>query len=331
MEENNIKIQKEIIDKLRKKYSQEEIDNALPFIMIKFRTKNNRFLSGNPEVITQEIEDVILLPTNFKHKTFEFGHVLSDIYGNTLLTNRSLKYKKDSNEVWVSIKKCTDNDFLVTKVSHNEKVSKHFKYDNTKKEFESETDLSQYEIMFPTTDKQEIAVLKKNNKYMLYSFKQKRIISPEVDSLELVSDENEKLLFKFADHVESILGKEENPNIDFPRIISLYDRLQSKRFGPRIKDSENMDSVKKKITTLIGFITEDGIMYDGVYDEYFNQVRTYELNDKPDFVQYIRLKNCISNDLDHEVEKEMARKESSKVTQDNFYKKVKTFTYEKKD
>ena len=109
----------------------------------------------------------------------------------------------------------------------------------------------------------------------LYSLSKKDFVSPTVSKMEQISDK----LLKFTDDIPSTV------------------------------DIEG----KKCYSSIIGFITVDGKLYNGVYDELSNKEIECELNSKPNFEEYDELRKSIQEKLDQK-----ALKEANKQVTKNF-------------
>ena len=264
-------LQDEISKKINRKYSKKELREAIPLIIVKLNKKKEE----------KTVSDVVLFTDRFKDELFDSKYVIGDIYGNI--------HTKEA--MFLYIKKCGDNDFLIIRFNENEKEIKHFRYDKEKQELTEEFDLANYSISFPIKGRPDLAILNNDGKFSLYSFKEKRIISPEFDTLSVSSNENDRIFFQFTDTVESNLEE--------------------------TITTENGSEVAKRKTRILGFISEDGVMCDSVFDEYSNKTICWDLNSDNEFRQYSVLKNTISISLDQEIEDKYLKQTETKLSKIN--------------
>lgn len=110
----------------------------------------------------------------------------------------------------------------------------------------------------------------------LYSVKRKDYITPKFEELELVEGSNGKL-FKFRD---------------------------------TIKSTEKVDG-EAISTALVGFINNEGLFSQEIYDERDNKVRVVDLNSHPETMQYKSLKKALIWHLNNEAQ-EINEKEKEK-------------------
>lgn len=78
-----------------------------------------------------------------------------------------------------------------------------------------------------------------------------------------------------------------------------------------------------EITNVIGIITSDGIMYNGVFDESLGKTREIDLNSHPNYMQYESLKRTIARELDDKDDEILAQKnrflkKALRVTKEQF-------------
>lgn len=76
-------------------------------------------------------------------------------------------------------------------------------------------------------------------------------------------------------------------------------------------------------TNVIGIITSDGIMHNGVFDENLGKTREIDLNSHPNYMQYEALKRTIARELDDKedeilVQRNKFLKKALKVTKEKF-------------
>lgn len=137
----------------------------------------------------------------------------------------------------------------------------------------------------------------KPKKQKLYSIRKKEVITPAVDLIYPPKNTDNGLIFTFEDTVES---------------------------------TETING-QKKSDKIIGAVNSDGVMYDGVYDTYFNREIHHNLDNDPKFHKYKALAGYISELLDEEIEKEYKKRNSGKILGKVFEENIRNNGFKRKD
>ena len=256
---------KEIRDRIKSNYTEEELKEHSKFFLAKY-TKHNDII---------ELSEVMPIDNNIDPFELEEGLVLTDANGRVLI---------DSHDC--------DKSILVQAVSNNRLlvIYRDVIYKKKEKEYHNdqaifyEYDGEKLKTIETVSDRQsrfDIKVIKSDDDYpiliinelnngkktsYLYSMKTNKRISPIVTSIAVISV-GDKIL-RYSDTIRSSI---------------------------RYNDEEIEN-------TIIGFMNIDGTLKNNVFDSRINDIRNVELNTHPAFMQYRALKNAISRELDEEVE-----------------------------
>lgn len=261
---------KEIQDRIKNNYTEEELKEHSKFFLAKYTKHNDKV----------ELSEVMPIDNNIDSFELEEGLVITDANGKILIDSHSCDKS-------ILVQAVSNNRLLVIyrDVIYNEKEKEYYnnsaifyEYDGGKlKAIETISDKqSRFDIkVIKSDDDYPILIINELNNgkktSYLYSMKTNKRISPIVTSIAVISA-GEKLL-RYTDTIKSSL---------------------------RYNDEEIEN-------TIIGFMNIDGTLKNNVFDSRINDIRNVELNTHPAFMQYRALKNAISRELDEEVEQRIEK------------------------
>ena len=245
-------------------------ENASSFVFCYFKDEKN-----------DEI-DIVPIYNDIKNANMSSNNMMiTDKFGNLLLDLKDFNYDNvlinyvNGNDLIVSNYTLIKPQYVYKKVYNS---INHYVYNDIEKNIvlkerffiNNDNRLINFEML---NDKKDVFLIETidnfHRKARLYSVSKRKYITPDFTKIEYVENTNYELL-KYTDNVESNL------------------LINDISFNSNI----------------IGFITIDGIFYNGVYDEITNKEIECELNSKPNFEEYYNLKKMIQGKLDEKVIKE---------------------------
>ena len=132
------------------------------------------------------------------------------------------------------------------------------------------------------------------------------IIESENATVCVCDDEKEKKQIYSLTHHDMI-----SPKVDVIRPVRADNGVVVFEYRDKVTFDSNSQNQPVE-TTLVGFISPNGNMLDGVYDSYFGRFRECSLNGHPNFLQYGALKGFVKWELKNTAQRREEEEKSVK-------------------